>query len=1502
MPSGAKKAIARSRRALGPAKGAQVTPNLEGSGEGGGFSPADLRSAYKLSEAGGKGATIAIVDAFDNPKAESDLATYRSHYGLSACTTANGCFRKVNQNGEEKNYPAGNEGWGLEIALDLDMASAICPECKILLVEASDNFSNNLGAAENKAAALGATAISNSWGGPEAAEETEEDSLYYAHPGIPMLFSSGDSGYGASYPSTSPKVISVGGTSLFKDKSKRGWHESAWEGAGSGCSAYEKKPEWQTDTGCSRRTDSDVSAVADPDTPVSVYDTYGYEGWLLVGGTSASAPILAGVEARSSVAEREKGARLFWEAGPEGKLFDVSEGSNGQCSPQYLCTAKVGYDGPTGWGTPGGSLPAPPVVGTYDASAVTDSAATLNGAVNPNGKETTYHFEYGTSTSYGSSVPVPDAGAGVGSKPVEVSRELTGLTAGATYHYRLVASNSEGTTYGADRHFRPSKWSTQSVPSTSPSRLAGVSCASATSCIAVGHRFIGLEEIGGGFEKGVNNPFAARWNGSEWSTLSVPAPHAAEFGYFSELKDVSCSSPNACTAVGEKYEEGTEGAMPLAERWNGSEWSIQSVPNPSGEEGSNGKLFGVSCASSTFCMAVGAKFPVPFPHLSRAFAETWNGSKWSIVAAPEPAGTTRSSLEDVSCTSSSACTAVGGYWIESGGKTVEKSLIEHWNGSEWSIQALSNLPEVENLLESVSCASADSCLAVGHTFDAEKLEEEEPFKGLERGLAERWNGSEWLLETPEHPLHRISCVNANYCVGVGTEKNFWSGEEANAVAEIWNGSTWLSSGLASLPEAAESESELYGVSCWAPGCTAIGGYTWTFEILAERMLLPPAVTTKAATNVKATGATLNGTVNPEGSAAEYWFEYGTTTAYGAKVPVSGKEAGSGTSDVGVNQLLTGLEQTTTYHFRVVASGAGGTTFGQDRTFATPAVVAPIFSSAFGSEGTGNGQFKGPNGIAIDASGNLWVVDTKNNRVQELNSKGEYLTKFGTSGTGNGQFKNPNGIAIDASGNLWVADTENNRIEEFNSKGEYLTKFGSGGSGNGQLGLPMGIAIDASGNLWVADMGNNRIEEFNSKGEYLAKFGSAGSGDGQLSFPKGIAIDASGNFWVADGGHNRVQEFNSKGEYLTKFGSTGSENGQLKNPSGIAIDSAGQIWVLDTNNGRAQEFSAKGEYLTKFGASGSGEGQFKLPGGGIAIDPSGSLWVVDSGNNRVEKWVEAPPTFSSAFGTSGTGNGQFKGPNGIANDASGNLWVSDTENNRVEEFNAKGEYLTKFGSGGSGNGQLGLPMGIAIDSTGNLWVVELGNNRVQKFNSKGEYLTKFGSLGSGDGQLSFPKGIAIDGAGNIWVVDMGHNRVQEFNSKGEYLTKFGTSGTGNGQFKSPSGIAIDSSGNLWVVDTNNNRIEEFNSKGEYLTKFGIAGSENGQLKTPTGIAIDSSGNLWVSENNNRVQKFNAKGEYLTKFGSEGTSEGQFKSPSGIAIDPSANFWVVDSGNNRVERWR
>lgn len=332
-----------------------------------GLSPADIQAAYNLSPTAGAGRTVAIVDAYDDPQAEADLAFYRAHYGLPACTSASGCFTKVNQRGETTNLPFPDPGWGVEISLDLDAVSAACPACKILLVEADSPSLFDLLTAVQTAQKLGADVISNSYGsrGEISGEQTLE--RYYRDLSVPFVVSTGDYGYGngaipfggIAYPAASQYAIAVGGTSLTRADTPHGWSESAWDGATSGCSAYIHKPGWQKDNLCSMRTVADVAAVADPRTGLAVYDTFGFDGWLQVGGTSLSAPIISGVYAMAGDGTGVTARTGRYAAGlynSTGGLFDVTSGANGnQCSGTYLCTAVPGYDGPTGWGTPNGT-------------------------------------------------------------------------------------------------------------------------------------------------------------------------------------------------------------------------------------------------------------------------------------------------------------------------------------------------------------------------------------------------------------------------------------------------------------------------------------------------------------------------------------------------------------------------------------------------------------------------------------------------------------------------------------------------------------------------------------------------------------------------------------------------------------------------------------------------------------------------------------------------------------------------------------------------------------------------------------------------------------------------------------------------------------------------------------------------------------------------------------------------------------------------------------------
>jgi subtilase family serine protease len=325
-----------------------------------GYGPAQFQTAYNLpSASGGAGQTIGIVDAYDDPSAEKDLATYSTTFGLQSCTTANGCFKKVNQTGGST-YPSRNGSWALETSLDVQVAHAACPNCRILLVEASSSSASNMFAAEDYAAAH-ATVVSNSWGMNESSSETGYDT-HFNHTGVPITVSSGDSGYGVEYPAASRYVTAVGGTTLNLNPDNSRASETAWSSAGSGCSAYEAKPSWQSDSGCARRTVADVSADADPNTGAAIYDSTPYcaflwffcsTGWYQVGGTSLASPLVASVYALAgNGAATTYGSFLYAHT---SSLYDVTSGSNGSCGGSYLCTAGPGYDGPTGLGTPNGA-------------------------------------------------------------------------------------------------------------------------------------------------------------------------------------------------------------------------------------------------------------------------------------------------------------------------------------------------------------------------------------------------------------------------------------------------------------------------------------------------------------------------------------------------------------------------------------------------------------------------------------------------------------------------------------------------------------------------------------------------------------------------------------------------------------------------------------------------------------------------------------------------------------------------------------------------------------------------------------------------------------------------------------------------------------------------------------------------------------------------------------------------------------------------------------------
>ena len=421
-----------------------------------GYRPADLQSAYGLTAAaaaGGSGVIVAVIDAYNAPTAEADLAAYRAAFGLPPCTSAgaNPCFRKVNQRGQASPLPAADSGWATEISLDLDMVSAICPNCSILLVEADSSFLDDLGAAVNYAVAAGAKYISNSYGGPEDGSSASLDTLFYKHPGVVITASTGDEGYegylagaamsGNEYPSVSPWVVAVGGTTLRTAANARGWTESAWSEAGSGCSVYEARPPWQASglTACSRRMVADVSAVADPNTGVAA--VYG-GNWYQLGGTSASAPIVAAAYALAGTP-----AGGTWPVSypyGHGGLNDPTGGNNagGSCSPDpgLWCTGVVGYDGPTGLGTPNGTaaLGAPGLPGAPTGITATPGSGSAQVVWSAPGSDGGNAI-----TSY-TAIALPGGNSCTWSAG-PLACTVTGLSGGSSYTFTVRATNAVGT-------------------------------------------------------------------------------------------------------------------------------------------------------------------------------------------------------------------------------------------------------------------------------------------------------------------------------------------------------------------------------------------------------------------------------------------------------------------------------------------------------------------------------------------------------------------------------------------------------------------------------------------------------------------------------------------------------------------------------------------------------------------------------------------------------------------------------------------------------------------------------------------------------------------------------------------------------------------------------------------------------------------------------------------------------------------------------------------------
>ena len=694
----------------------------------------------------------------------------------------------------------------------------------------------------------------------------------------------------------------------------------------------------------------------------------------------------------------------------------------------------------------------------------------------------------------------------------------------------------------------------------------------------------------------------------------------------------------------------------------------------------------------------------------------------------------------------------------------------------------------------------------------------------------------------------------------------------------------------------------------------------------------PVITTQPAAHAVAQGGTVTFTVAASGTPAPgyRWTINGMTVSNGTQ-PDDSIASGATTNTLTISNAQT------TGAVVAVASNASGVAISNAVTLTVNLPTQPIglvttlagsgLAGSVDGYATGIGaSFHGPVGVAVDASGNVYVADSGSNKIRKLSPAGVVTTLAGSGdrgsidGTGTAaSFYDPTGVAVDSAGNVYVADSGNNKIRKVSPAGVVTTLAGSGGWGStdgtgtaASFSFPTGVAVDFSGNVYVAGDQDYKIRKVSPTGVVttLAGNGSWGSTDGtgtaaSFDYPYGVAVDSSGNVYVADLDNYKIRKVSPGGVVTTLAGngSWGSADGtgtaaSFTYPYGVAVDSSGNVYVADSYNNKIRKVSSDGVVTTFAGNGwvGSTDGPGTAAGfnhpTGVAVDSAGNVYVADSWNNEIRKvsstgvvTTVAGYVGSSIPGVDGVGRlARFNAPGDVAVDASGNVYVADSSNNKIRKVDSAGMVTTLAGSGSTGStdgtgtaASFNNPTGLAVDGSGNIYVTDSDNNLIRKVTSDGVVTTLAGSSsqGSTDGtgtaaSFHWPTGPAVDAAGNVYVADQLNQKIRKVTPAGVVTTLAGSGskgwmdGTGTAaSFDYPSKVAVDASGNVYEADCVGCEIRKISPTGVVRT---IAGSVYN-----AGGSTDGSG-----------------------------ANASFSTPAGLAVDAAGNVYVADSGNNKIRK--